>query len=46
MRKMTFRISGVVLVALGLTLSPSWPQEAQKSPEKTTLEVTYYYLPG
>ncbi len=46
MRRMTFRISGALLVALGLTLSPSWSQEAQKPPDQPAVEVTYYYLPG
>jgi hypothetical protein len=46
MRRTALWISGALLAVLGLTLSLSCTQEAQKIPKQATVEVTYYYLPG
>jgi len=39
-------VSGALLAVSGLALGPSWSQQKEAAPAKTTAEVTYYYLPG
>jgi hypothetical protein len=46
MRRTTYWMSGSLLAALGLTLGLSCSQEAPKAPLQSSVEVTYYYLPG
>ena len=46
MRRRAFLVSGALLTAFGLALAPSWSEQKQPAPAKTTVEVTYYYLPG
>jgi hypothetical protein len=46
MRRRTVLISGAMLAALVLAMGLMPDRQAQAAASKTTVEVTYYYLPG
>lgn len=46
MERKVVKISGAVVVALGLVLGLLSAQPTQTAPAKGALQVTYYFLPG